>query len=63
MAKGNHRFKQTDVVRAIKAARAAGLVVGGFEIDQNGTLRVLGNGTDAQIKQTNSVNEWDSVLK
>ncbi|TGN89911.1 hypothetical protein EOW77_0006325 [Bradyrhizobium yuanmingense] len=59
MSRGKHKFKQSDIVRAVKAARAAGLDPRGVEIDPNGTLRVLFNGTDAQIKQTNSVNEWD----
>ncbi|UQR67361.1 hypothetical protein LRP30_19770 [Bradyrhizobium sp. C-145] len=63
MSRGNYKFKQSDIVRAVKAARAAGLDPRGVEIDPNGTLRVLFNGTDAQIKQTNSVNPWDNVLK
>ncbi|MCK1672715.1 hypothetical protein [Bradyrhizobium sp. 150] len=61
MSRGKHKFKQSDIVRAVKAARTAGLDPHGVEIDPNGTLRVLFNGADAQIKQTNSVNEWDAV--
>ena len=41
-------FKQVDVKRAIKAALDAGLTVGGFEIDRNGTIKVLTD-TEKQI--------------
>jgi hypothetical protein len=61
MSKGNHKFKQSEVVRAIKAARAAGCDVLGFEVDGNGTLRVLFKGEGAEIKQTDSGSEWDTV--
>jgi hypothetical protein len=34
-------FKQSDVVRAIRAAQVAGLTVSGVEIAPDGTIRVL----------------------
>jgi hypothetical protein len=50
-------FKQTDLVRALKAATSAGLKVGRFEIDKNGNIVVIAG--DGQ--QSNSKNEWDAV--
>lgn len=34
-------FKQSDLTRAVKAARAADLPVAGVEITRDGTIRVL----------------------
>lgn len=41
MSRGPQKFTQRDVVRAIKAARAAGLDVGGFEIGADGRIKVM----------------------
>lgn len=41
MARTPATFRQADVVRAIKAARAADQPVSGFEITPDGTIRVL----------------------
>ena len=34
-------FRQTDVVRAVKAAQAAGLTIGKVEVAPDGTIRVI----------------------
>ena len=59
MSRGKHKFTKSEIERALNYTRAAGFNPRALEIDPNGTLRVLFNGTDAQIKQTDSVNEWD----
>jgi hypothetical protein len=41
MSKGPQLFKQRDLVRALKAAQAAGVVVGRFEIDKEGKIVVI----------------------
>jgi len=41
MARGPSKFRQCDVVRAVKAARTTGLPVGGFELTPEGTIRVM----------------------
>lgn len=60
MSRGKYKFKQSDIVRAVKAVRAAGSS-GIVEFTSEGTLRIIVNADDAPIKQTNSVNEWDGV--
>jgi hypothetical protein len=56
MARRPCTFKQQDVTRAAKAARAAGLKVERVEIDSNGKI-VLVTG-EANGKITQSENEW-----
>jgi hypothetical protein len=42
MARRPATFKQTDIVRAVKAARAAGLNVAGFELALDGrTIKIV----------------------
>lgn len=53
------RFKQSDLVRAIKAAEAAGMRVGRFEIDPNGRIVVF----RANAADLSGPNEWDDVLR
>jgi hypothetical protein len=41
MSRGPATFKQTDLTRALKAARAAGVQVSRFEIDASGKIVVV----------------------
>jgi hypothetical protein len=41
MPKSNLHFKASSVLRAVKAASKAELVVSGFEIEPDGTIRIL----------------------
>lgn len=54
------KFKQSDLVRVLKAAGHAGLTVARFEVDSiSGRIAVLTAGAAAS---TSNVNEWDEVL-
>jgi hypothetical protein len=53
MANKTHRFKDTDVKRVIKAARAAGLD-GTVEVDtKTGKIKVIGDKAATAEQQTN----------
>ena len=56
MSRGNHKFKQGDVTKAIKGAVNAGLVVKHFEI-QEGKIVVFTGRPDDKVQ----ANEWDDV--
>jgi hypothetical protein len=62
MSRAPLRFKESDVCRAIRAARKAGITVSRFEITPDGRIVVFaaetgnGNGHD---NQTDDRNEWE----
>ena len=61
-------FKQADVQRAVRAAKAVGLTVHVVEIvtPDGTTIRVSGEkkcGDEASTESTESSNEWDEALK
>jgi hypothetical protein len=64
MSKGVHLFKQGDVAKALKAARAAGFGVERIEVDRTGKFVVVlaGNKQDVAVKIDAVSNEWDSIL-
>ena len=52
-------FRQRDMTRAIRAARAAGVEIARIEIDPNGRIVIIaGNGEQPEQRE---VNEWDRV--
>jgi hypothetical protein len=57
MSRGNHRFKQGDVTKAIKGAVAAGLTVKRVEIEENGKIVIYAGSPDDPPPE----NEWDRV--
>jgi hypothetical protein len=61
MSRAAQRFRQSDLVKAIKAAVAAGLSVARVEVSPEGRIIVIagkpGQGQDVD----HSTNEWDSV--
>ncbi|MGY4572574.1 hypothetical protein [Bradyrhizobium sp. USDA 3256] len=60
MSRGVQAFKQTDVTKAAKAARNAGLSVHRIEIGRDGKIVVhTSEATDADPEK--SSNEWDDV--
>jgi hypothetical protein len=52
-------FKQADVTRALRAAKAAGLNVARFEIGADGRIVVEATGRGGAVGTTNP---WDEVL-
>lgn len=62
MARTPSRFRQSDVTRAVKAARDAGLAVGGVEIMPDGTIRVTVGQESRPAPAPQKMNEWDEVL-
>lgn len=57
MARRPSNFRQSDVERAVKAARAAGLDVGGVEVAPDGTIRVM-TATQAPAGASNPFDQW-----
>lgn len=62
MGRGPCAFKQRDVVRALKATRAAREKVARFEIAKDGKIIVV-TGKDEEMSDNDGMgaNEWDSV--
>jgi ribosome-interacting GTPase 1 len=60
MAKGQLRFKQRDLTRALRAASAAGQPVQRFEIDREGKIVVVFVGKPEQREEAGG-NEWDNI--
>jgi len=56
-------FRQCDVERAVKAARNAGMEVGGVEIAKDGTIRVMVKVDSADQSPTRDQSSWDDVLQ
>jgi hypothetical protein len=59
LANQPHAFKHRDVVRAIKAARAAGVNVGQVTVDPHTGKITMG---PAQGANSTGINVWDEVL-
>ena len=58
MGRARASFRQGDLARALRAARAAGAEVARVEIDRDGKLvLVMGPGSEPTTKP----NEWDAV--
>ena len=59
MSTGRHKFKLSELKRAIRGAKAAGLSVANIEITPTGSL-VVHAGNPAE--NTEQPNEWDQAL-
>jgi hypothetical protein len=60
MSRGPQKFRQTDIVKAVKATKAAGLNVLRIEINPDGKIVVVPGHVGASADPVD-VNEWDSV--
>lgn len=63
MSHGPQRFRESEIRRAIKAARAAGLEIARLDINKDGGFAIIpGKPTDETAAQTEyPLNEWDDV--
>ena len=63
MARGPCTFRQQDVTRALRAAKAAGLAVDRVEIDRSGKIVIVAVKADyAPRGAFDKRNPWDEVL-
>lgn len=58
MSRGAATFKQSDLTRALKAARDAGVTIARVEIDKAGKIVVIA-GTPKNDDDRGGENEWD----
>jgi hypothetical protein len=62
MGRGPCTFRQKDVTRALKAARAAGVEVAKVEIDKDGKIVVVAGKPTEMAVNGAANNPWDEVL-
>jgi hypothetical protein len=55
MSKGLLTFKQTDLLRAIRASQKAGLSIARVEIDRDGKIIVVTGNSSEQREQSNKI--------
>lgn len=54
-------FRETDVRRAIKAARSSGIEIGRVEIERDGRIIVIPGKPSDSAESSSDRNEWDDV--
>ena len=62
MSRAPQTFRQRDITRMIKAAKAAGEQVRKVEIDKDGKVTVTTSGEPSKEKQQDNQGEWDSAI-
>jgi hypothetical protein len=64
MSRGQQTFKQSDVIKAVKAVVKAGIAIGRVEIDTDGKKIVIvpARPEDAENREQPEKNEWDEAL-
>ena len=64
MSRGQQTFKQSDVIKALKATVKAGFAVNRVEIDKYGKIIIVtAKAEDGAIGKKQEKNEWDGVLQ
>lgn len=62
MSHGPQRFRESELRRAIKAARLAGVEIARYDFHKDGGFSIIpGKATDEPPAQTEPPNEWDEV--
>ena len=62
MSRGKYKFKQSDITRALRATKAAGVGISKIEIEPDGRMVIiLSDGKAAMTDDHCSGNPWDSV--
>ena len=64
MSRGAHTFKQSDLTRALRGAKAAGVEVSRIKIAKDGTIeiKVLEETVEAEANKGEGT-EWDAALE
>jgi|RhiMethySRZTD1v2_1073278.scaffolds.fasta_scaffold4044067_2 hypothetical protein len=62
MTRGPLRFKETELVRAIKSALKAGLQVAGFEINPTTGNIVVHTDKPEEKESGSDINPWDRAI-
>jgi hypothetical protein len=55
-------FKKTDLTRALKGVRAAGMEIGRIEINKEGVIVMVPGKPEEPTNASAEANEWDSVV-
>lgn len=55
-------FKKTDLTRALKGVRAAGMEIGRIEINKEGVIVMVPGKPEEPTTASAEANEWDSVV-
>jgi hypothetical protein len=64
MSRGQHKFKQSDVTKAVNAMVKAGIAIGRVEIDADGKIVIIpARPEDAANREQPEKNEWDEALQ
>jgi hypothetical protein len=61
MSKAPLTFKQTDLLRAIRASQKAGLSIARVEIDRDGKIVVVVGEETENLTKGEGANEWDRI--
>ena len=61
MGRGKATFKQSDLTRAVKAARAAGIEVAAVRVNPQGQIEVVAGKLQEQNGVDAGENEWDRI--
>jgi hypothetical protein len=62
MGKAACTFKEVDVMRAVKAARKAGLEIAGVKVSRDGDIVILAGKLREASKAEAETNEWDDIF-
>ena len=54
-------FRESDVKRAVKAARGAGVIVGVVEVTPDGTIRILSGSGEANAAPASPFDRWKAL--
>jgi hypothetical protein len=58
MSRGPATFRQSDLARALRAARAAGLEIARVEVDRTGKITVIPGKPDSGDQEQEGSNDW-----
>jgi hypothetical protein len=64
MSRGSQTFRQSDLTRALKGTKAAGIDVARIKITKDGLIEIdTANSSQASDELSGAANQWDDALK